>query len=108
MGVFCERLDGLFLAESDLISFGTLPFGSVTATSTLPHFQHFSPTTSSQFTLNFAMSSLLHIACRVEAAVEAYISVKEYANWELWKAGFSKENVRKVFNWPFYWSHHHF
>jgi hypothetical protein len=47
------------------------------------------------------MSSLLHIAHRVEAAVKAYISIKEHANWELWKAGFSDEKVCKHVIGPF-------
>jgi hypothetical protein len=47
------------------------------------------------------MSSLLHIAHRIEAAVEAYISVKEHADWELWKAGFEDEKVRREFDQAF-------
>jgi len=34
------------------------------------------------------MSSLLHIACLVEAAVKAYILVKEHTDTELWKTAF--------------------
>jgi hypothetical protein len=43
------------------------------------------------------MSSLHHIAHRVEVAVKAYISVKEHANLDLWKAGFLDENVCREF-----------
>ena len=42
------------------------------------------------------MSSLLHVACRVQAAVKAYNSVKDYADREKWKAQFVKEKVRPV------------
>lgn len=39
------------------------------------------------------MLTLLHIAYRVEAAAEAYRSIKEHANQEAWKARFSAESV---------------
>ena len=39
------------------------------------------------------MSSLLTIASRVEAAVGAYTSVQDFADKELWKAGFERELV---------------
>jgi hypothetical protein len=39
------------------------------------------------------MTSLLHVASRVEAAVKAYNSVKEHTDLELWKAEFEKERV---------------
>ena len=39
------------------------------------------------------MSSLLRIAARVEAAVEAYNSVQDFANKVLWKVGFEREMV---------------
>jgi hypothetical protein len=44
-----------------------------------------------------AMSSLLHAACRIEAAVNAYRSVKEHADRELWKVKFETEKVCKSF-----------
>jgi len=39
------------------------------------------------------MSSLLRIAARVEAAVEAYNSVWDFADKVLWKVGFEREMV---------------
>jgi len=39
------------------------------------------------------MSSLLTIASRVEAAVGDYTSVQDFADKELWKAGFERELV---------------
>jgi hypothetical protein len=39
------------------------------------------------------MSNLLQIASRVEAAVEAYTSVREFADKEEWKAQFDLEMV---------------
>ena len=39
------------------------------------------------------MSTLLRIAARVEAAVEAYNSIRGFANKTLWKAGFEREMV---------------
>jgi hypothetical protein len=39
------------------------------------------------------MSTFLKIASRVEAAVEAYISVKDFANTEEWKENFKGEMV---------------
>ena len=43
------------------------------------------------------MSSLLHIASHIQAAVKAYNSVKEHADREKWKAGFENEKVRPMF-----------
>jgi len=39
------------------------------------------------------MLSLLRITARVEAAVEAYNSVQDFANKVLWKVGFEREMV---------------
>jgi hypothetical protein len=39
------------------------------------------------------MSGFLHIASRVEAAVEAYTSVRDFADEELWRAKFRAETV---------------
>lgn len=39
------------------------------------------------------MTPFLQIASRVEAAVEAYISVRDFANTEEWKAMFMEELV---------------
>jgi hypothetical protein len=39
------------------------------------------------------MTTLLQIASRVEAAVEAYISVREFSEGEQWKKGFQQELV---------------
>jgi hypothetical protein len=39
------------------------------------------------------MSTLLHIASRVEAAVEAYVSVRYISNMDEWSAGFEREMV---------------
>lgn len=39
------------------------------------------------------MSNLLTIAARVEAAVRAYNSVRDFADKPLWKVGFSREMV---------------
>jgi hypothetical protein len=39
------------------------------------------------------MTTLLHIASRVEAAVEAYISVKDFANEQEWREKFLLEMV---------------
>jgi hypothetical protein len=43
------------------------------------------------------MSSILHVACRIQAAVKAYCSVKEHADRELWEAQFFEERVRTFF-----------
>ena len=39
------------------------------------------------------MSTLLQIASKVEAAVQAYISVRDFANKQEWKEGFEGELV---------------
>jgi hypothetical protein len=39
------------------------------------------------------MSGFLQIASRVEAAVEAYVSVRDFAKGEEWKEKFDEENV---------------
>ena len=39
------------------------------------------------------MDALLRIASKVEAAVEAYIAVRDFANREEWKAKFKREHV---------------
>jgi hypothetical protein len=39
------------------------------------------------------MTSFLHIVSRVEAAVEAYISVRDFADREEWKGKFRGEMV---------------
>jgi hypothetical protein len=39
------------------------------------------------------MSTHLHIASRVEAAVEAYLSVREFSEREEWLEGFDRELV---------------
>jgi len=39
------------------------------------------------------MSTLLNVAARVEAAIESYLSVQEFANKQLWNAGFDRELV---------------
>ena len=39
------------------------------------------------------MATILQIAFRVEAAVEAYISVQDFADREEWKAKFKRELV---------------
>ena len=39
------------------------------------------------------MSSLLHAASRIQAAVNAYNSVQDWADQEKWRAQFVKENV---------------
>jgi hypothetical protein len=44
------------------------------------------------------MSSILHIACRIQTAVKAYNSVKEYADREKWKAHFENEKVCPLFS----------
>ena len=43
------------------------------------------------------MSSILHIACRIQAAVQAYNSVKGHADREKWKARFEDERVLPLF-----------
>lgn len=43
------------------------------------------------------MSSLLIVASRVQAAVKAYCSAKEHADWAQWKGQFVKEKVRKSY-----------
>lgn len=43
------------------------------------------------------MSSLLHVAYRVEAAAKAYSSIKEHADQVVWKARFSDEKVCTLF-----------
>lgn len=40
------------------------------------------------------MSSLLHCACRFQAAVKAYNSVKDFADRKKWKAQFANDRVR--------------
>jgi len=39
------------------------------------------------------MSTLLNVAPRVEAAVESYLSVQEFADKQLWNTGFNRELV---------------
>jgi len=39
------------------------------------------------------MSPFLKIASRVEAAIEAYTSVHDFADEQVWKEGFKKELV---------------
>jgi hypothetical protein len=43
------------------------------------------------------MSSLLEIACRVEAAIDAYDSVREHTDTELWKKQLEQEKVHAIF-----------
>ena len=43
------------------------------------------------------MTTLLQIASRVEAAVEAYIPVRDFADQEKWKKMFKKELVSLTF-----------
>jgi hypothetical protein len=47
------------------------------------------------------MSSLLNIAARIEAAVKAYISVRQMADREVWKEKFEGERVSTPFQWRF-------
>jgi len=39
------------------------------------------------------MSPFLKIASRVEATIEAYTSVRDFADEQVWKEGFKKELV---------------
>jgi hypothetical protein len=39
------------------------------------------------------MNPLLSIASKVEAAVEAYIAVRDFADQHIWKAGLKRELV---------------
>lgn len=89
-----------FPCQTSIRGFGSAVwFGLITATSTLRLSESANVFTATSSTST--MSSLLHIAHRIEAAVEAYISVKEHANWELWKAGFEDEKVRREFDQAF-------
>jgi hypothetical protein len=44
------------------------------------------------------MDSLLHIASRIEAAVNSYVSVRPVTNTEEWKCKFDKEKVSGIFS----------
>jgi hypothetical protein len=65
------------------------------------HAPHFISTSHLLIPLNslFAyhtMASLLRIASRVEAAVAAYITVRDFANKQEWRAKFKRELVSVV------------
>ena len=56
--------------------------------------QHTTPHCRASLSVNNCnMTSLSHIAARVEAAAEAYISVRQFANQQEWRAKFKAENV---------------
>jgi len=56
-------------------------------------FIHFNTPPYAADPLYLKMSSLLQIASRVEAAVEAYTSVWDFADREVWKSQFEIELV---------------
>jgi hypothetical protein len=60
------------------------------------HILHDQPANQPSYT-SHTMSSLLHIACRIQAAVKAYNSVKGNTDRAKWKAGFENEQVRPIF-----------
>ena len=44
------------------------------------------------------MSSLLHIAARVEAAVASYVSVRDFTDTDEWRRRFDQEKVTAPFS----------
>jgi hypothetical protein len=75
-----------------LVSVVSAARASITATSTSASKPHFCQPLSTSI-----MSSLLHVAYRVEAAAKAYSSIKEHADQVVWKARFSDEKVCTLF-----------